>query len=98
MSSKANMTRKERSSKIDDRPVSTGTPHSCIKLTKIQPSKFHVGDEVYIIIRDYRGYLQRRGPYLIAQVLGGGKYILCHSNGAVAEGGQAIDEKHLVAA
>lgn len=87
-----------KSSKIDDRPVSTGAPQSYIKLIMIQMSKFYVGDEVYAIIRDYRGSIQRRGPYLIAKVLGGGKYILCYYNGDIAESGNEIHEKNFVAA
>ncbi len=47
---------------------------------------------------DYRGLLQRRGPYLIAKALGGGKYILCYYNGDNAESGKEIEEKTLVAA
>ena len=92
------MQRVDPFSRINDRPVSTGTLHSCIKLTIIQQSKFHVGDKVYISIRDCGGHLQRRGPYLIAKVLGGGKYILCYYSGYIAEGGREIDGKDLVAA
>ena len=79
-------------SKIDDRPVSTGAPQSYKKLTMIQMSKFHVGYKVYASIRDHRG------PYLIAKVVGGGNYILCHYNGYIAESGNEIGEKYLVAA
>ena len=92
------MERVESASKIDNRPVSTDAPHSCSKLTIRQKSNFHVGDEVYTNIGDYTGSLQRRGPYLIAKVLGGGKYILCYYNGDIAEGGKEIYEKDLVAA
>ena len=88
----------ERSSKIDNRPVSINTSHSSIKLTLVQKSKFHIGDEVYTSIMDYRGLLQRRGPYLIAKVLGVGKYTLCYYNGDIAESGKGIDEQTLVAA
>ena len=88
----------ERSSKIDNCPVSIDTFRLCNRLTLIQKSKFHVGDEVYTSIVDYRGLLQRQGPYLIAEVLGGGKYTLCYYNGDIAESGKGMDEKTLVAA
>ena len=90
--------KEERSSKIDHRPVSMDISHSYIKLTMMQGSKFHVGDEVYIRIVDRTGMLHRRGPYLIAKVLGGGLYTLCYHNGDIAERGRAIEEKDLVAA
>ena len=87
------MQRVDLASKIENRPVSTDIFHSCIKLTIIQKSKFSVGDEIYISIR---GSFQRRGPYLIAKVLGGCKYTLCNYNGDIAESGKEIDEKDLV--
>ena len=87
------MQRVDPASKVDNRPVSTDMFHACIKLTMMQKSKFNVGDEVYISIR---GIFQRRGPYLIAKVLGGCKYTLCDYNGDISEGGKEIDEKDLV--
>ena len=87
----------ESASKIDNRPVSTDASHSFIKLTMREKSKFHVGGEVYTSIVDYTGSLQRRGPYLVAKVLGGGKYTLCYYNGGIAESGKGIDEKSLFA-
>lgn len=44
-----------------------------------------------------RGAFQRRGPYLIAKVLGGCKYTLCDFNGDISENGKEIDEKDLAA-
>ena len=90
--------KESRSSKIDHRPVSINISHSYIKLIMIQGSKLHVGDEVYIQIVDCTGMLRRGGPYLIAKVLGGGKFTLCYHNGDNAESGRDIDEKDLVAA
>ena len=69
-----------------------------INENNIKKAGFNVEDKVFIIFMDSRGCLQHRGPYFIARVLGGGKYILCHPGGVIAEGGRAIDEKDLVAA
>ena len=66
-----------------------------INENNIKKGRINVGDKVYARILDAIGNLQRRGPYFIAQVLLGGKYILCHPNGAPAEDGKAIDEKCL---
>ena len=89
-------------SKSKDRPVSTNLSHVYTTLTVIQGSKFHVGDVVYIQIMDCTGKIQRRGPYLvanvlIANVLEGYKYILCYYNGPIAESEREIEEKDLVA-
>lgn len=94
-------------SKSKDRHVSTNISHVYTTLTVIQGSKFHVGDVVYIQIMDCTGRFQRRGPYLVANVLianalianvpEGYKYILCYYNGPIAESGREIEEKDLVA-
>jgi hypothetical protein len=63
-------------------------------LNQPQTSKFRVGDKVMVVHSDG----SRSGPYYIASVVSVGIYTLSHSNGAVAEEGEAIEEKNREAA
>ena len=56
----------------------------------IQESKFYVGQKVWLTVP---GYNSLRGPYWVEDVVGGGKYTLCHENGnTVDEHGEVIEE------
>ena len=77
-------------------PVSRNMFHSYVKSITMQQSKYHVGDQVYVLVVDSTVNLQRQGPFLIARVLGRGKYILCDCNGNIVQRGREIDEKDLV--
>ncbi|PMD31748.1 hypothetical protein L207DRAFT_519098 [Hyaloscypha variabilis F] len=57
-----------------------------------EKSAFSVGDSVYVTSADG----QKKGPYLIETVVGGGKYTLCHPDTFKSyENGAQVDKSEL---
>lgn len=62
----------------------------------LQPSKFHVGDKVYLLKPG--GASREGGPFMIASVLSAGMYTLCLRDGKAVGTGETVGEERLEAA